>query len=79
MADDGRDSAALLILEFVREHKDEMGWTGFGAIEAGTGLDQNAIIDGVEKLCAMGVLICRLRWCTPERSWAGWAWPAIEN
>ena len=71
MTDDRWDSVAKPILEFVRENKDQMGWVSFSAIEAGTGLDQNQIIDEVERLCAMGFLNFRLRWCTPERSW--WA------
>ena len=62
---------AVPILAFVRENKDEMGWVSFRAVAAGTGLNQNQISDEVERLCAMGLLNCRLRWCTSERSWGG--------
>ena len=70
MPDDRRDSADL-ILDFVRENRDEMGWVSFSAIAAGTGLDPNQIVDEVERLSAMGHLGFKLRWCTSERSW--WA------
>jgi hypothetical protein len=70
MADDRWDLVAVPILDFVRENSDEMGWVSFSAIAAATGLEPNQIIDEVERLCAIGLFECRLRWCTPERSWS---------
>jgi hypothetical protein len=70
MADDRWYSVAVPILEFVRENKDEADWVSFSAIAVATGLDPNQIIDEVERLCALGFLNCRLRWCTPKRSWS---------
>jgi hypothetical protein len=47
-----------------------MDWVSFSAIMSGTGLDPDQIIDEVERLCAMGLVNCRLRWCTAKRSWS---------
>jgi hypothetical protein len=70
MTDDRWDAVAVPILEFVRRHTDEMGWVSFRAIEAGTGLSQEQIVDEVERLCTIGLFDCRLRWCVPGRSWS---------
>jgi hypothetical protein len=70
MAHDSWDVAAARIVDFVRENEDEMGWVSCSAIAAGTGLTRDQIIDEVETLCATGLFACRLRWCTPARSWS---------
>ena len=70
MPDDRWDLVAVPILDFVRENWDEMGWVSFSALTAGTGLRPDQIIDEVERLCAIGLLDCRLRWCAPKRSWS---------
>jgi RIO-like serine/threonine protein kinase len=70
LSDDSWDLVAVPILDFVRENSDEMDWVSFSAIMSGTGLDPDQIIDEVERLCAMGLVNCRLRWCTAKRSWS---------
>ena len=58
------------ILVFVRQNPDEVGWVSLSAIVIGTGIDQDQIIDEIERLCAMDVLSCKWRWCTPRSSWS---------
>ncbi len=70
MTDDRWDLVAVPILDFVREHTDEMGWVSLSAIEAGTGLDADQVVDEVERLCFVGLFDCRLRWRVPGRSWS---------
>ncbi len=69
MVDDRWDVVAVPILVFVRENADELGFVSFSAIEAATGLAPDQIVDEVERLCAMGLLNCQLRWWTQGRSW----------
>jgi hypothetical protein len=70
MSNDSWSSVTEAILEFVRDNADEMDWVSLSAIAAGTGLTPDQIIDGMERLSAVGLLSCRLRWCTPKRSWS---------
>jgi hypothetical protein len=61
---------AVPIVEFVRENSDRVGWVSFSEIAAGTGLSLDQIIDEVERLCALGLFNCELRWWVPGQSWS---------